>query len=116
MAAPLDPARVRLERLPAHAWVVIALLVLSLFYALIDVMLVRPYLWPAGTGALVSADPASRWPLIFRPPDVRQDVARPVVVTATEPGTPAAAQGVTPGVTLDAITADGATIDLRPSA
>ena len=116
MADPLDPARIRLDRLPAHAWAVIAILVLSLFYALLDVALVRPYLWPAGTGALVTTDPASRWPLIARPPDIRLQAGRPVVVTDVAPGTPAAAQGVAPGATLDEIVARGSAIDLRPQA
>ncbi|MEO7272207.1 MAG: serine/threonine-protein kinase [Vicinamibacterales bacterium] len=116
MTIPLEPARVRLERLPAHAWAVIAVLVLSLGYALLDVTRVRPYLWPAGTGAMVTADPASHWPLISRPPDLQQDVARLIVVTAVEPSTPAARHGVTPGATVDAITARGTAVDLRPSA
>src|SRR4051812_25788943 len=116
MADPLDPARVRLERLPAHAWAVIAILVLSLLYALLDVALVRPYLWPAGTGALVTADPASRWPLIARPPDIRQQAGQPVIVTDVAPGTPAAAQGLAPGSTLDQIVAGGIAVDLRPAA
>src|SRR5580765_83141 len=116
MAEPLDPARVRLERLPPHAWLVLAILVLSLLYALIDVALVRPYLWPAGTGALVAADPASQWPLIARPPDLRQQAGRSTVVTVVAPDTPAARQGVAAGATVDEIAARGVTIDLRPAA
>src|SRR3954451_17762161 len=116
MTDPLDPPRVRLERLPAHAWAVIAILVLSVLYALIDVALVRPYLWPAGTGAVVSADPASRWPLVARPPDIRLQAGRSVVVTDVAPGTPAAVEGVTPGTTIEQIVAGGSAIDLRPHA
>ena len=114
MADPRDPARIRLERLPAHAWAVIAILLLSVLYGLIDVALVRPYLWPAGTGALVTADPASRWPLIARPPDIRQQAGRAVVITEVAPARPRAVQGLAPGSALEQIAAAGTVVDLRP--
>ena len=104
MADPAAPARVRLERMPAHAWGVAAVVLLSLVYALFEVSLVRPYLWPAGTGALLTSDPASRLPLIARPPDVRGQVARATVVTAVAPGSPAAKLGLTTGTTIADIT------------
>ena len=116
MADPRDPARIRLERLPAHAWAVIVILLLSVVYGLIDIALVRPYLWPAGTGALVTADPASRWPLIARPPDIRQQAGRAVAIGEVAPGTPAAFQGLTPGSALEQIAAAGTVVDLRPAA
>src|SRR6478672_12609567 len=97
MTDPRDPARIRLERLTAHAWAVIVILLLSVVYGLIDIALVRPYLWPAGTGALVTADPASRSPGIARPPDIRQQAGRAVVITEVAAGTPAAFQGLAPG-------------------
>src|SRR6478609_2428547 len=115
MADPRDPARIRLERLPAHAWAVIVILLLSVLYGLIDIALVRPYLWPAGTGALVTADPASRSPVIARPPDIRQQARRAVVITEVAAGTPAAFQGLAPGSALEQIAAAGTVVDLRAS-
>ena len=64
------------NRLPAHAWAAIAVVGLSLVYAAIEVTLTRPYLWPAGTGAVIAGDPASRLPLVARPPDLRTERAR----------------------------------------
>ena len=66
-------------------------------YVGVEIALVRPYLWPAGAGARVSIDPASRLPLIARPPDVRRQMGRSPVVTDVAPGSPAAAAGVKPG-------------------
>src|SRR3954452_23466660 len=103
MAASLDPAPVRLERLPPHAWVVIAVLILSFLYAIVDVTRVRPYLWPAGAGATVSADPASRWPLVARPPDLRGEGGEAARVTSVAAGSPAAAHGLAAGAIVTAI-------------
>ena len=72
MADPPVPDRIRLERLPATSWGVIAVVILSLLYILFEVTLVRPYLWPAGTGAALTSDPAAQVHLLVRPPDVRE--------------------------------------------
>ena len=55
MAPASEP--VRLERLPAFAWAVIAVVGLTVLYTVVQVVLVRPYLWPAGTGATLAGDP-----------------------------------------------------------
>jgi hypothetical protein len=115
MADPPVRARVRLERLPAHSWGVIAVVILSLFYAIFEVSLVRPYLWPAGTGAVIVSDPASQIPLIARPPDVRAHLGQPVIVKDVASGSPAAARGITPGTEIVAIGAPGGTVDVRAS-
>jgi tRNA A-37 threonylcarbamoyl transferase component Bud32 len=109
------PDRVRLERLPPHAWGVIGVVILSLVYAFLEVTLVRPYLWPAGAGAAVASDPASRLPVIARPPDVRQHVGQAIVVRAVVPGSPAATRGIEPGTEILAIGSEAGTVDLRPS-
>src|SRR4029453_17386936 len=115
MADPPVRARVRLERLPAPSWGVIAVVILSLFYAIFEVSLVRPYLWPAGTGAVIVSDPASQIPLIARPPDVRAHLGQPVIVKDVASGSPAAARGITPGTEIVAIGAPGGTVDVRAS-
>ena len=71
MAPASEP--VRLERLPAFAWAVIAVVGLSVLCTVVQVMLVRPYLWPAGTGATLAGDPTALLPLKARPPDVAVD-------------------------------------------
>ena len=84
----------------------------------------RPYLWPAGHGALIFGDPASRQPLITRPterqflwapvdphaPGVR--AVRPGDVTAVAPFSPAATAGVDVGDRILRLTSpDGRTAD-----
>jgi hypothetical protein len=46
----------------------LACALLTLLYVGLEVCAVRPYLWPAGTGASIAADPATRIPLFARPP------------------------------------------------
>jgi eukaryotic-like serine/threonine-protein kinase len=94
MADPL-PNRERLDRLPAHAWVVMAVVCLAVVYIAIQATQVRPYLWPAGSGMRVTGDPASRIPLLFRPPAL--DPQPPGTVVAVAPRSPAAAERVRPG-------------------
>ena len=88
MAPAPEPAR--LERLPAFAWAVIAVVALSVLYTVIQVALVRPYLWPAGTGATLAGDPTAHLPLKARPPDVAADfdLCRHAI-TRVAPGSPA---------------------------
>jgi eukaryotic-like serine/threonine-protein kinase len=97
MAVPALTERARLERLPAFAWGVIAVVGLSLIYAAIQIFAVRPYLWPAGTGAVLAGDPAARVPLTARPPDIRVEFAKPPAVVRVSPGSPAAENDVAPG-------------------
>ena len=116
MVAASVPARVRLDRLPVHAWAVIAVVGLALLYTLFEVALVRPALWPAGTGALLAADPASRLPLIARPPDVRKHLGQPVKVMAVAASSPAEAAGLRVGDEIREVAGAARGVDLRVSA
>src|SRR5688572_26520833 len=97
MAAPSPVERVTLERLPRWAWGVAAVLALSVACAILQIGFVRPYLWPAGAGARLSGDPASRLPLLARPADIRSELNGPPRVTDVHPQSPAADNGIQPG-------------------
>jgi eukaryotic-like serine/threonine-protein kinase len=86
MAAPSDP--VRLERLPAFAWFVIGVVALAVLYTILQILFVRPYLWPAGAGALLAGDPVAQLPLKARPPDVRLHFTGPPEILHIVPGGP----------------------------
>jgi hypothetical protein len=88
---------VRLERLPPFTRPVIVVVALAILYAGLLAVSVRPYLWPAGTGALLGGEPASVLPIRARPPDIRSQFAGPLVVTEVAAGSPAAALGVAAG-------------------
>ena len=103
MVTPPPAGRTRLEQLPRTAWGIIAVLVLSVFYAILQTGFVRPYLWPAGTGARLADDPSAKLPLMARPSDVRGELARPLEVLEIAAGSPAASAGLTSG---DRITAE----------
>ena len=95
---PPAPEPVRLERLPRFAWAIIAIVALSVLYTVIQVGLVRPYLWPAGTGATLAGDPKAHLPLKARPPDVVNDFTAAPEITRVAPGsrpTPPASSLVT---------------------
>jgi hypothetical protein len=96
MAAPRADSH-RIERLTPFAWGVIAVVALSAIYTVMQVVLVRPYLWPAGTGAMLQGDPAAQIPLKARPPDVRSTFNGPIDVTAVAAGSPVDAAGIRPG-------------------
>src|SRR5918996_1052511 len=98
MAPPSDSAR--LERLPAFAWSVILVVALSVAYTIIDVAFVRPYLWPAGSGATFAGDPATQVPLKARPPSIADGAFAAATVDAVAPHSPAAAAGLTVGLTV----------------
>jgi hypothetical protein len=91
------PGRVRLDQLPRTAWGIIAVLALSVLYAILQIGFVRPYLWPAGTGARLADDPASRQPLMARPPDVRHELAGALEVLEVVPSSPASGQALVAG-------------------
>jgi tRNA A-37 threonylcarbamoyl transferase component Bud32/GAF domain-containing protein len=97
MALPDLTDRARLEHPPPFAWGVIAVVGLSLVYSAIQIFAVRPYLWPAGTGAVLAGDPAVRVPLTARPPDIRSEFAKRPEVGRVAPGSPAAESGLVPG-------------------
>ncbi len=86
----------RLERLPPFAWAIIGVVGLTVLYTVMQVLLVRPYLWPAGTGATLAGDPTVHLPLKARPPDVGSDFTAPPEITRVAPGSPAAGAGIVP--------------------
>jgi hypothetical protein len=92
---PSDSAR--LERLPAFAWCVIAVVALAVVYTVLDVGFVRPYLWPAGAGAQFEGDPANAIPLKARPPQVPRSFTTAPIVERVADGSPAAASRVEAG-------------------
>ncbi|HET7216823.1 MAG TPA: hypothetical protein VFJ02_02210, partial [Vicinamibacterales bacterium] len=87
----------RLDRLTPFAWGVIVVVALSVLYALLEVGFVRPYLWPAGAGAVIDGDPAAQFPLKARPPDVRRHFVGAPEITHVARGGPAAANGLDRG-------------------
>jgi eukaryotic-like serine/threonine-protein kinase len=98
MAPASEP--VRLERLPPFAWAVIPVVALSLLCTVLQISLVRPYLWPAGAGAMLAGDPTAHFPIRARPPDVSTDFAGPLTVVRVAPESPAAAATPDSGVRL----------------
>ena len=97
MVTPPPAGRTRLEQLPRTAWGIIAVLVLSVCYAILQTGFVRPYLWPAGAGVLLADDPSAKLPLMARPSDVRGELDRPLEVLKVAPGSPAASADLKPG-------------------
>jgi tRNA A-37 threonylcarbamoyl transferase component Bud32 len=102
-----SPEPVRLERLPPFAWLVIAVVSLTVAYTIMQVVLVRPYLWPAGPGATITGDPSSLFPIKARPPDVRTEFGPRPRISHVAPGTPAAAHGIAAGDRVLAIAGAG---------
>jgi eukaryotic-like serine/threonine-protein kinase len=98
MAPPYEP--VRLERLPPFAWFVIGIVALTVVYAVIQIALVRPYLWPAGTGAALAGDPATHLPLKARPPEITRYFTEAPEIAQVAPNGPAALQQIVPGSRL----------------
>jgi hypothetical protein len=100
----MPPAQesVRLERLPRFAWAIITIVTLSVLYTVIQAGLVRPYLWPAGAGAVLAGDPTAHLPLKARPPNVVKDFASAPEITRVAPGSPADAAGIVAGGRLRA--------------
>ena len=106
MAAPRAYPQ-RIEHLTPFAWPVTVVVALSAIYAVMQMALVRPYLWPAGAGAMLRGDPAAQIPLRARPPDVRSAFTGPIVVAAVAAGSPADAAGIRPGRELVAFARAG---------
>jgi hypothetical protein len=89
-----------LDGLHAYTWGVIGVIALTLLYAVLQVAFVRPFLWPAGTGAAIAGDTSSAMPLIARPPDVEAGRGQPAVVERVSTGSPAERAGIRPGDVL----------------
>jgi eukaryotic-like serine/threonine-protein kinase len=100
MAPPSES--VRLERLPPFAWAIIGVVSLAVIYTVVQVLLVRPYLFPAGVGATLDGDPAVHLPLKARPPEITRHFTGAPEIVRVAPGSPAAAQGVVAGNRLRA--------------
>lgn len=97
MAFPSRRDRLGLEGLHGYMWGVIVLVALSFFYAVLQIGFVRPFLWPAGTGATIAGDPAAAFPLIARTPNVHADLGHAAVIARVARGTPAAGARLSPG-------------------
>ena len=100
MADPPPPPRLRLDRLPAHARAAITVVGLTLVYTAIEVTLTRPHLWPAGAGAVIAGDAASRLPVVARPPDLRRERRREPAIESIVDGGPAARAGLEPAMRI----------------
>jgi serine/threonine-protein kinase len=97
--------RVSIERLPRTAWVVAVVLGLSVIYLILQVLFVRPYLWPAGHGARLAGDSrfgggSDERPLLARPPAIDDHPIGGTIVRDVRPGSPAAAAGLRQGDTI----------------
>ncbi len=102
-----------LERYPQTVWTVAALIALTLACAALQVLAVRPFLWPAGTGVRLVGEPAADTPLPARPPPVHSLVGSAATVESVAPGSPAASQGIAPGDRLLELRREtGAPVDL----
>src|SRR5688572_15195405 len=101
MAPRSEPTR--LERLPVFSWFVIAVVALCSLCAVLQVGLVRPYLWPAGVGATYQGDTSADFPLKARPPQIdRFPITAPRVSGVVEGG-PVWAAGIRDGDILLAL-------------
>jgi len=87
----------RLERLTPFAWSVIGVVALTVIYTVIQVLLVRPYLWPAGAGVTLAGDPTAHQPLKARPPEILHSFTVAPEIVRVAPGSPADANHVRPG-------------------
>jgi hypothetical protein len=96
-------SRADLNALPRYAWGVAAVLVVSIVYAVLQVGMVRPYLWPAGAGAALAGDPSARFPLRARPPEIAREAGHPAIVASIAADSPASELGVRPGDRLIAV-------------
>jgi eukaryotic-like serine/threonine-protein kinase len=89
--------RLGLDGLDAYTWGVVFVLALTLLYAVLQIAFVRPFLWPAGTGAALAGDPSAVMPLVARPPDVETERGQAATVLRVSAGSPADEAGIRPG-------------------
>ncbi len=114
------PERIAIARVPRAVWGVALVLVLSLVYLVLQLALVRPYLWPAGHGARLAGDSRfaggtdERAQLLARPPAVDDHPVGRTIVRDVLPRSPAAAAGLRPGDEVLAVrnVGPGAAVDL----
>ena len=109
MSAPVRPTtRVSIEQLVVIVVLGLALLVLGL-----QALVLRPHLWPAGAGLVLSTDTifgqfAESHALgSIRPPDIRSVAGKKVTVARVWPGGPAEANKVAEGLPVYALSGAG---------
>jgi tRNA A-37 threonylcarbamoyl transferase component Bud32 len=107
---PVEPAR-------SATWAVAALVALTLVCAAIQVVLVHPYLWPAGDGVRLSGTPPLDSPLPARPPALERQAGGGYAIAGVSPGSPASRAGLEAGDRILGVRRDGrAAIDLAGAA
>jgi hypothetical protein len=99
--------------------VVRVVLLLAAIVFVLQAAVVRPRLWPAGPGLVISGGTTlaslgeARAFAALRPPDVRSAAGRPATIARVWPGGPADRAGVRPGMIVTAVRGpSGQTIDL----
>jgi tRNA A-37 threonylcarbamoyl transferase component Bud32 len=108
--------------LPRHVQAALAVCALTLVYLALQVSLVRPYLWPAGHGALVAGDSrftggaGDRTMLLARPPEMTDHPIGATVVREIAPDSPAARAGLRTGdeIVHERLAGTAVEVDLRP--
>ena len=84
-------------------------LVLAVIVFVMQAAVVRPRLWPAGAGLVISGDTVlaslgeARIFAALRPPDVRSAGGRPATIARVWPGGPADRAGVRPGMIVTGV-------------
>ena len=95
--------RISVDRFPPQFWIVFTLVLLTALYTVLQVGFVRPYLWPAGHGAVITGEVGSLRPFLPRPPDFNG--LRPAgTVESVADGSPAALAGVRAGDVVESET------------
>ena len=97
MALTTRQERLGLDGLHIYTWVVVFVMAVTLLYAALQIAFVRPYLWPAGTGAAIAGDPSAALPLIARPPDIETERGQAATVQRVSTGSPAEEAGIRQG-------------------
>lgn len=99
--------------------IVRVVLLLAAIVFVLQVAVVRPRLWPAGAGVVISGDTTlaslgeARRFAALRPPDVRAAAGRPATIAHVWPGGPADRAGVRPGMIVTGVRGpSGNAIDL----
>ncbi len=108
------------DRAPRFAWAVGGVVILSVVYLVLELTVVRPYLWPAGHGVTLTGDSRSAGgsiqqpTLLARPPDLADHPIGATIVRDVRPNSPVARAGVRPGDEIVAVRnlRTGARVDL----